>query len=236
MRTNGAGPSLFHMSFPSEDSDVSSSLIKSPDWTVVDLAELLGPIPLHRVCMDPAPGTGIESDVVRFEVEENRLFELVNGVLVEKAMGFYESWLAGLLLRLVGNHVEEQKLGIVAGADGAIRLSKGLIRIPDVAYYSFERLPDGKVPQTPLADLVPNLAIEVVSQSNTRKEMEQKLKDYFRCGVELVWYVYPTSHTVVVFEGPELAHTLSDLDELAGGKVLPGFRLPIQQLFREPQT
>ncbi|MBC7967414.1 MAG: Uma2 family endonuclease [Fuerstia sp.] len=214
---------------------MSLSITSPSEWTAVDLAELLGPVPLQRICMRPAPGTGDESDVVRFEARENRLFELFRGVLVEKSMGFFESYLAGVLLRIIGNFVEEKKLGIVAGADGAIRLSQGLIRIPDVAYYSFQRLTDGRIPSAPIADLVPNLVIEVLSRSNTREEMTQKLKDYFEHGVQLVWYVQPAERSVMVFADPEDSTTLNEIDELSGGHVLPGFRLSIRQLFREPQ-
>ena len=155
---------------------MNSSITSPPEWTAADIVELFGPLPLHRICTNPPPGAGTEQDVARFEVQWGRLFELVQGVLVEKAMGFYDSYLAGVLLRIVGSFVEEHKLGIVAGADGIIRLSAGLIRIPDAAYYSFERLPDGKVPSTPIADLVPDLAIEVLSNSNTVEEMALKLR------------------------------------------------------------
>lgn len=79
---------------------MSLSITSPPEWTAVDLVELLGPVPLHRICMRPAPGTGDESDVVRFEATDNRLFELFRGVLVEKSTGFFESYLAGVLLRI----------------------------------------------------------------------------------------------------------------------------------------
>ena len=79
---------------------MSLSTTSPPEWTAVDLVKLLGPVPLHRICMRPAPGTGDESDVVRFEATDNRLFELFRGVLVEKSTGFFESYLAGVLLRI----------------------------------------------------------------------------------------------------------------------------------------
>ena len=218
-----------------KDFDMSSSTIRPPDWTAVTLAERLGPIPLYRVCMNPAPGAGTESDVLLFEHRDDRLFELSNGMLVEKSTGFYESYLAGVLLRLIGNFVVVKKLGIVAGADGLIRLSPGLIRIPDVAFYSFQRLPHGKIPSSPIADLVPDLAIEILSPSNTREEMNQKLHDYFDHGVRLVWYVQPADRTVTVFEHPESASTLTEDDLLTGGVVLSGFQLLIRELFCEPQ-
>ena len=215
---------------------MSASITSPPEWTAVDLAELLGPIPLYRICMDPAPGTGTESDIVHFDVRDKRLFELFRGVLVEKAMGFYESYLAGVLLRIVGVFVDEHRLGIVAGADGIIRLAQGLIRIPDVAFYSFQRLPGGQVPSTPIADLVPDLAIEVLSRSNTREEMDQKLKDYFEHGVRLVWYVEAASRHVKVFTDADTSTIVAEGGELSGGAVLPGFYCQVSQLFQFPQA
>src|SRR5687768_16806477 len=109
-------------------------LIASPPIvTMADLLERLGDIPPHRVRLRPAPGTATEADVVAIEARENRLFELVDGVLVEKPMGLPESILAGLILTMLNNFVLPRKLGKVAGADGMLKLVVGLVRIPDVA-------------------------------------------------------------------------------------------------------
>ena len=82
-------------------------------WTAADLVERFGPIPLDRVRHDPAPGTATEDHVVEIHDREDRLYELVDGVLVEKTVGIYESYLAAFLVRLIGNFVEENDLGIV---------------------------------------------------------------------------------------------------------------------------
>ncbi len=207
----------------------------APDTcTVVDLADRFGPIPLCRIRHDPPPGLASEDDVVELHDHEDRLYELIDGILVEKTVGAYESYLAVWLGHLLCTFLQENDLGIVLGADGMMRLSPGLVRIPDVSFISWERLPDRKVPRTPFFDLAPDLAVEVISKSNTRKEMDRKLADYFAAAVRQVWYVYPDAREVHVYTSPEQFTVLGEQDTLTGGDVLPDFSLNLQQFFAEP--
>ncbi len=203
------------------------------NWTIADLLDHLG-VPPHRVRLYPTPGTGTEQDVIEIEAREDRLCELVDGILVEKAMGFYESYLAIQLATLLNYFVTQRKLGIVAGPDGMMRLSFGLVRIPDVSFVSWDRLPNRQVPREPIPALAPDLAVEVLSESNTPKEMKRKLRDYFDAGVRLVWFVDPQNRTVEVFTSPDESTLLSQEQTLDGGVVLPGFTLPLEKLFAEP--
>ena len=204
--------------------------------TAVDLAERFGAIALSRIRTNPPPGTAREEDVVEIHDREDRLCELVDGVLVEKTVGTYEAYLAALLVRVIGDFVEQENLGIVLGPDGMVRLVPGLVRIPDVSFISWDRLPDRRIPREALWDLAPNLAVEVISKGNTAEEMERKLHDYFAAGVQLVWYVYPATRQVHVFgslaEGPV---ELSEPETLEGGDLLPGFSMPLARLFAEPK-
>jgi Uma2 family endonuclease len=202
--------------------------------TLADLLQRFGPIPATRIRYDPPPGTATEQDVIALEAREKRLFELVDGVLVEKAMGFYESFLAMRLGQFLLAFVEQHALGIIAGEAGMLRLAPGLVRIPDVSFVSWERLPQRRVPRQPIPDLVPDLAVEVLSDSNTPREMEQKLYDYFTAGVRLVWYIDPVLQEAHVYTAPEQRETLTADHTLNGAEVLPGFTLPVRQLFAEP--
>lgn len=208
--------------------------LTSIDMTLADLLERFGAIPAARIRYDPPPGTATEQDVIALEARENRLFELVDGVLVEKAMGFYESFLAMRLGQLLLAFVEQHTLGIVAGEAGMLRLAPGLVRIPDVSFVSWDRLPQRRVPRQPIPDLVPDLAVEVLSDSNTQREMDQKLQEYFTAGVRLVWYVDPARQEVHVYTAPDQREVLTADYTLHGGEVLPGFTLPIRHLFAEP--
>jgi Uma2 family endonuclease len=198
---------------------------------VAKLLKRLGGIPPQRVRMHPAPGQATEKDVITVHDRENRLCELVDGTLVEKVMGFTESLLAAGLLRMLGNYVTEKDLGVVAGADGTIKLLKGLVRIPDVAFFSWERLPGRQLPRRRIPPLVPDLAVEVLSWGNTPKEMERKLKEYFLAGVRLVWFVDPNEQTVEVFTAPDRSTILAETQILTGGEVLPGLQLSVRSLF-----
>ena len=203
-------------------------------WTAADLVRGFGAIPLRRVRPDPTPGSATEADVVEIHDREDRLYELVDGVLLEKSMGTYESYLAMVLGRLLGNYVAENNLGIMLGADGMMRLAPGLVRIPDVSFISWQRLPERKVPREPIADLAPDLAVEVISKSNTPEEMERKLHDYFTAGVRQVWYVYPAARELRAYTATDRCVVLTEQQTLAGGELLPGFSLELNRFFADP--
>ncbi len=141
--------------------------------------------------------------------------------------------LAVRLSHLIWTFLEEHDLGIVMGADGMMRLAPGLVRIPDVSFISWRRLPGRKVPHDPIADLAPDLAVEVISKSNTPQEMDRKLADYFAAAVRQVWYVYPDTREVHVYP-PERHDVFGEQQTLEGGDVLPGFKLELQRFFAEP--
>lgn len=202
--------------------------------TLTDLAERFGPMPAWRIRSVPAPGTATEQDVIDVEVHENRLCELVDGVLVEKTVGFYESVLAIALARKLGDYVEANNLGVVTGEGGMMRLFPGLVRIPDVAFASWKEFPDG-LTEEPVPNIVPDLAVEVLSEGNTKIEMTRKLDDYFGAGTRLVWFVDPRKKTVEVFTSRDSSSVLGENATLAGGEVLPGFSLPLKPLFAKPR-
>jgi Uma2 family endonuclease len=205
---------------------------KHDQLTLRDLAEKLGPMPLERIRFEPLPGTAREKDVLEIHLRENRLCELVDGILVEKTVGFREAYLAVVLGNILHSFVKAHKLGIVVGADGMMRLAHGLVRIPDLSFVSWERLPQG-IPNNPIPNLAPDLAIEILSTSNTVKEMKRKLKDYFASKVRLVWFVDPERRTVEVFTSPTQSKMLKEGQTLTGGQVLPGFSLALKELFAE---
>jgi Uma2 family endonuclease len=204
-----------------------------PPETLAELLERLGDIPPERVRAIPAPGTATEEDVLAIHASENRLFELVDGILVEKGIGYAESMLAAALCALLREFVLPRKLGLVTGADGMLRLFPGLVRIPDVAFASWDRIPGRRVPREPIPNLVPNLAVEVLSESNTEREMQRKVGEYFRNGVELVWLIDPQDRTARVYRSTSDVRVLGERDTLDGGTVLPGFELPLADLFGE---
>jgi Uma2 family endonuclease len=199
--------------------------------TMADLLGQLGDIPPFRVRLRPPPGEATESDLLALHDHEDRLFELIDGVLVEKAMGCRESMLALFIAAALDAFVHRANLGIVTGADGMMRLFPKNVRIPDVAYVAWVRVPGGRVPTAPIPDLAPDLAVEVLSKSNTTAEMARKRREYFSTGCSLVWIVDPDARNVAVYRSDEEPVLLTENDQLSGEDLLPGFQLSIRELF-----
>lgn len=197
--------------------------------TMADVLRRLGDISPERVRVRPYPAT--VEDVVRIEARENRLFELVDDLLVEKVMGYTESRIAAVLIRMLEEFLEKNDLGTVSGADGMFRLPENLVRIPDVAFASWDKFPDDEALDALVPEIAPDLAIEVLSKSNTRGEMTRKLQEYFTAGVRLVWFVDPQAKAVTVYTSLSRSKVVPHDGTLDGGKVLPGFELPVARLF-----
>jgi Uma2 family endonuclease len=199
---------------------------------LAELMEQLGGVPLERILMQPPPGTATEKDVLAAErLPRKRLCELIDGVLVEKAMGIRESMLAVFLAHLIHDFLGEEPGGIVLGADGMIRTFPDQVCIPDVSFISWERLPSDEVPNQGISRIVPNLAVEVLSPGNTKAEIDRQLRDYFLAGVELAWVIDPKTQTAKSYTTPENVQRIGKAGSLDGGSVLPGFRLPLKELF-----
>jgi Uma2 family endonuclease len=133
--------------------------------------------------------------------------------------------------RKMGSFVRRHKLGIMTGPDGTIRLFPGLVRIPDVAFASWDCFPGRKRPRAAIPHLAPDLVVEVLSKSNTKGEMNRKLREYFEAGVRLVWIVDPKKRSVRVHTAVDQSVLFVEGQSLDGGAVLPGFVLPVNELF-----
>jgi Uma2 family endonuclease len=207
-----------------------SALLDAPSESLADVLEKLGGISPQRIGLPV--GTATEQDVIRaMDAADKRLYELVDGILVEKVMGMKESRIASEIVRHLGNYLEDFDRGFTFCPDGPIRIRSGRIRFPDTGFVSWDRIPDEEVLEEPILNVAPNLAIEVISEGNTPREMEQKLKDYFKAGVQLVWYIYPKTQTAVAYTSPTAKKTIDKNGTLDGAKVLPGFLLPLKKLF-----
>lgn len=159
------------------------NISESSPLTIADLLQQLGGIPPSRIRFRPPPGTATEKDLLDIHRRKKRLYELVDGVLVEKVMGYPESSLTAHLIYLLHDFLCQHDLGNLAGADGAVQLMKGLIRIPDISFVSWDRLPGRQIPDKPILGLAPDLAVEVLSPGNTKQEMDRKVREYFLSGV-----------------------------------------------------
>jgi Uma2 family endonuclease len=101
---------------------------------------------------------------------------------------------------------------------------------PPSCFVAWERIPEDWLDHA-ILDAIPNLAAEIIGKSNTPREMDRKLEDYFSAGVELVWFIYPKTQTALAFTSPTAKKEIPKTGALDGGKVLPGFKLPLKNLF-----
>ena len=203
-----------------------------------DLLDRLGGVSPTRVLLTPPPGTATVRDGVRMRDRHKRLCELVDGTLVEKVMGAKESYVGVRLSALLDRWNDDAgNLGMILGADVTLKFLKKLVRIPDVSFTRWEQLPGRVVPAAPVPEVSPDLVVEVLSEGNTAREMERKLKEYFLAGVRLVWFVDDRTRSVRAYTSPDDSTAFGPGDTLTGGDVLPGFAVPVARLFENlPQT
>jgi Uma2 family endonuclease len=208
-----------------KSSDLMNAIIEPMLHNVADLIESLA-VPPQRIRLNPRPGDATEDDVIR-----NKCCELIDGTLVEKAMGYYESRLAIALIYYLERYFDVNPCGFLLDGSGMVRVDREQIRLPDVSVFLWERFPDRKLPFGQILDMVPDIPVEVLSPTNTRAEMARKRREYFNGGAKLVWEVDPATRSVEVFTAPDVSTTLDENATLDGGDVLPGFTLSIREWF-----
>ncbi|HEV3447071.1 MAG TPA: Uma2 family endonuclease [Gemmataceae bacterium] len=168
------------------------------------------------------------------QLADEPLYAVVDGRRVELApMGVHEGWIASVLLWHLQTFAQPRRLGRAVMEILFDLATVGKEQRPDVAFVSSQRWPYDRVP--PRGDnawkVIPNLTVEVVSPSNMADEIQVKIHDYFQSGVELVWVIYPEHREVYVYGSPVRVQVRARTDVLEGGKVLPDFRLALEELF-----
>jgi Uma2 family endonuclease len=173
-------------------------------------------------------------------VQDEPLYEIVDGQRVDvPPMSVYTTWLASRLHGRLWPYIEEHGLGTcVMEMLFILDAQRNLRRRPDVAFVSADRWPlDREIPTTGDWDIVPDLAVEVISPNDIFKDVLTKLHEYFHYGVQLAWAVVPEAQQVYVYDSPTQVRILTVRDTLTGGMILPDFHLPLASLFqRSPST
>ena len=191
-----------------------------------------------------APWAEVVWDAGPFTVEEllrlpddGRQYEVVEGVLVRMAGSSSEATELAMRLAIrIGFFVEDHDLGAVTGADGVYdfesRGQKNTGLIPDVGFYHGWRRPS--VNPDKAMPFAPDLAVEVASPSQGRRELAAKAIRYLAGGTALVWVVWPKTRAVDVWhaEDRQPSTTLDIEDSFDGEDVVPGFTYPLAALFR----
>jgi len=184
--------------------------------------------------MATAPATAVRytaEDLWRWP-EDGLRHELVRGEVVSMAPpGGEHGELAIRLGSALYTHVRAHRLGAVATETGYILFrDPDTVRAPDVSFVVAERVPRGRLPRG-FVEGSPDLAVEVVSPSDSHSEMQERVQDYLRAGARQVWVVEPRTRSVTVYSPDGSARLLREEEALTGGDLLPGFVLPLRDLF-----
>lgn len=162
-------------------------------------------------------------------------YELVDGKLVERHMGWNSSWIGGRLYLFLSLYCDETRAGRVVPADASYQCfpdAPSKVRKPDVSVIERSRLP----PKEELdghCRIAPLLAAEILSPNDLQYETAVKVEEYLRAGVRLVWVVNPETRTVLIYRADGTISGLREHDELSGEDVLPGFRCRVGDLFSD---
>jgi Uma2 family endonuclease len=159
----------------------------------------------------------------------DRRLELIGGEIVELVTNQASSRLAMKIGRLIGNYLDEHNIGYLTGADGGYQIGDDRV-MPDVGYISKARQPEPN--HDTYNPLPPDLAVEVMSPSDTLRDMLTKVTNYLAAGTA-VWVFFPDEKEVRVYAPGQPARTYTVKDTLPGGDLLSGFELPLKDLFRD---
>jgi Uma2 family endonuclease len=171
------------------------------------------------------------------DISEMRgLFEIIKGEIREVSpSGLRSTILAAEIARLIGNYVHDHKLGFMTSSDGGFLLSTDpdTIRVPDVGFIAKNKV---NIPITSgFAAVAPDLVVEVISPSNSEKEIRERVKDYVDAGTQMIWVIYPDDQSADVYTPAEgESANLKFIESggvLEGGDVLPGLRVSLREVF-----
>ncbi len=165
--------------------------------------------------------------------EDGLKYELQGGQLVSEPLpGMRHGQVAARIAQLLGTHVQRHRLGVVISNDSGFILSRSpdTVRGPDVSFVSRERFERIEDPSKAFPG-APDLAVEVLSPSNTPASLHAKVADYLAAGTRRVWVVDTETETVVVYGALLAPRTLATDDALEGEDIVPGFRAIVAELF-----
>lgn len=165
--------------------------------------------------------------------DDGNKYEVVNGELVMTPTGAEHEHIGAVLLEKLLGYARSHRLGTVWGSSVGFRLRGGNVRSPDVSFVAKEKLAGLKRPPKKFPEYAPDLAVEILSPEDTVERLHEKIVEYFENGTRLVWVVNPEEQTVLVYRGPQPEKLLRTGDQLDGEKVLPGFAMPVSELFAE---
>jgi len=167
--------------------------------------------------------------------DDGHRYEIVNGELIDMGnSGALHGYVCSLLLAALMSYILPKKLGVILDSSTAFKMKNGNKRSPDISFFAKERLQGLTELPSGFLEGAPDLAVEVLSPGNTIEEIDDKIAEYFENGARLVWVISPTQHYVLVYRSAqEPDRLLKSADSLDGEDVIPGFTLPVADLFQK---
>jgi Uma2 family endonuclease len=167
--------------------------------------------------------------------DDGHHYEIVNGELIDMGnSGALHGYVCSTLMILLGGYIRIQNLGAMFDSSTAFKMKNGNKRSPDISFFAKERLQGMTELPSGFLEGAPDLAVEVLSPGNTVEEIDEKIAEYFENGTRLVWVISPTQHYILVYRSAqEPDRLLKSADSLDGEDVIPGFTLPVADLFQK---
>ena len=159
--------------------------------------------------------------------------ELIEGEIIMSPAGYRHERIVAVLLSAMLPHATNHRLGVVCGSGLGCWMNSGNLLSPDISFIAKSRLAVTAVEKEKYLRGAPDLVVEVLSPWDRSARLQEKLPDYFSSGARLIWVLDPAEKTVLVYRTPEPDRLLRVTDTLEGEDVLPGFRLPLAELFAE---
>lgn len=185
------------------------------------------------------PGTEITPEGL-LRMPDGKHYELIDGELVERTMSALSGIVASRVNRILGNFCDEPNLGWIMDSEVGYQCfawKPKQVRRADVSFIRIERYSLAQASEEGHVSIAPDLAVEVVSPNDLAEKLNEKLEDYRRAGVKLIWVIYPELRILDVYHPDGTSRRLHDGDEVTGEDVIPGFRSLVSEFFpAAPQT
>ncbi len=165
--------------------------------------------------------------------DDGRKYELVEGEIVVSNAGIEHEFIGARLIILLGGFVLRNKLGVVCGSSAGYWMKSGNLRSPDVSFIAKERLQGLRHAPKKFFQGAPDLVVEILSPSDSVEALHQKIVEYFESGARLIWVLNPAEETVLVYHSPQPDRLLRTGDSIDGEDVVPGFSMPLSELYAE---
>jgi len=159
-------------------------------------------------------------------------YELIGGEIKMAPAGMYHELIAGELFYRLKIHVSQSRAGQLYTSSVGYRLTSGDVLSPDVSFVRFETLPGGKTPEG-FGKFAPDLAVEIVSPSDSLFDVEAKADLFLQHGTRLVWVINPRSRRATIFRPGQRVQVIQDDEALDGADVLPGFSVVLGDVLGE---